>query len=667
MIDKLYVLIVYALFGLLIALCPALIKDRSGLRVNSPYDGWLKLPAPWLWTSIGLVMLALGVLVVSGEFRFVSLMLSLGLIAVISSLGSGKFDAGNIRSIFLALCISVTIPWWRRHGGVFDYSAFELLVFGLITFLISSVFTEKEPIVEHGFSFKWLLPYALLAAMLSFSTSTYSRVILMLWHHWGAYIGSAEMLLSGAAVFHDFPVQYGLGPTTLIAGTCFGDCWRGMYFVAGFTTFLFSVLIGTLALALTRKHWPAERLIVLMLCLAACFFWTAFPPTLSSPMATPSVSGLRFLPVVLMVTYLFFTPKIEHSKTRMFIAHGLWGFGVLWSPESAFYLTCVWWPYYIFVRRGKGDFRSRFKTLITASTRLLLIAVGLGLAFLIIYHLVYHKGPTLYGYLAYALNPPGPLPINPHGGVWYFIFAVIIGMMSLFHLWRKSGDTSLFRHGFLVLLLSYSVFTYFLGRSHDNNLLNIMPFVLLVLLHAISTSGGKIMTRISVVMVAALLSWLPIFGWTIWHDNANQGRAISFEPKSFRERISYSNPSTQQEIIKSNRGVPADVTSAIEYIHQHYGEPVTVLDFLMVLTGSATPNVWSAMNGFSNYPFIPAERRREFLSATAASLHRPGWLVIDRKYPADMWLADFDAVYERTNQLEFGVYYAIRFSPKKLS
>ena len=666
--DKPYIMMVYALFGLLIALYPSLARERvdSALNVQGRLS---KFPAQWLWKSIGLAISSVVMIVVLRESSSMVLLASFGLIAVASSLAIGKLDAMAILPNFFGLCVSTGILWWCRP---FNFTGIELLAFGLITFAIMVVFTDKEPLCERGFSFKWLLLYAPLAAVLCFSTGILFLgdhvAIPSLWHHWGAYIGPAQLLLSGAAVFHDFPVQYGFGPTALIASVCSNDCWQGMYYLTGFITFAFFMLISVLALALTRRHWPAERLVVLALCLVACFFWTSYPPLATSPILTPSVSGFRYLPATLMITYLFFTEKIEFSTFRMGIAHGLWVFGVLWSPESAFYVTSVWWPYYIFIRRGEGSLVSRLKALLNALLILLLIAAGLWIIITGIYHLSYHKAPTLYGFFAYIINPPLPVPIDPHGAVWYFIVAVAIEVMSLFYLWRKSGDSLLFRHGFLVLLLCFSVFSYYLGRSLDNNMFNIMPFILLLLLHAITTASEKNLTKISVVLVAALVGWLPVFRLYLWHDNVNQGKILSFEPKLLRDAISLSNPLTASKLIQYNGlavSAISDAIQAIDFIHQHYGEPVTVLDSPLVLTAAAVSEVWSAINNPANYGGIPSIHRREFLSATAASLNRPGWLIVYQSYPADEWLADFDSVYERTNRLEFGTYYAIRYTPKK--
>lgn len=662
--NKLYVIVAYALVGLVIALWPLWVTEKGGIASRFLFFRSMSTSTAWLWKVVSLVVVAIGVILITGESVVSPLIVCFGLIALASSISGGKFDTIVMLTSFLALCVSATLPWWHRNNGFLDISNYKLFAFGLFTIIFIRLFTAKALIGESRFPSTWIIVYSLLATILSFSTGFFAESnvhFLILWHHWGAYVGPSELLLTGATIFNDFPVQYGLGPTALLASICGNDCWKGMYYIVGATTLAFSVLVAVLALALTRigdlRFSPSLHFAVFALCLATCFFWTAFPPNATSPMMTPSVSGLRFLPATLLITYLFFAKQIEYSKLRMLIAHGLWVFGALWSPESMFYVTFVWWPYYLFIRRVEGGFLSRAKGFANAAMKLLVIGVGLVIVFNIVFRIIYNEAPTLYGFLAYALNPPGPMPINPHGAIWYFLLATVIGVSTLLHSWHRTGDTVSFRRGFLVQLLSYSTFSYFLGRSHDNNLLNIMPFVLLVLLNAISTADNKILSRASVVLTATFIGWFSIFGWQTWSNTIQGGRLLTFGQKSLL--------TSDQKPYPSSMSFPADASRAIDFLHQSYGEPVTVLDDSMNLVRAAQPSVWSAIHGPANFVYIPSQRRQEFLLRTATTLKRSGWLVIDRKFPADEWLADYDFAYGRKQQLEFGSYYAIRFSPKK--
>jgi hypothetical protein len=73
------------------------------------------------------------------------------------------------------------------------------------------------------------------------------------------------------------------------------------------------------------------------------------------------------------------------------------------------------------------------------------------------------------------------------------------------------------------------------------------------------------------------------------------------------------------------------------------------------------------MQSPSNYYFIPAQDRRKFIRLTAATLQRSGWLIVEQNFPMKEMVTDIDSVYQRTTQLQFGNYYAIHYTLKKVS
>ena len=84
----------------------------------------------------------------------------------------------------------------------------------------------------------------------------------------------------------------------------------------------------------------------------------------------------------------------------------------------------------------------------------------------------------------------------------------------------------------------------------------------------------------------------------------------------------------------------------------------------MNMDGVSPPSAWSAIHGPANFGFIPSERRREFLAASAKTLPRSGWLVVDKRYPErEQWLSDYDSVYRRGETRDFGSYIAIHYVP----
>jgi hypothetical protein len=656
--TKYYAILVYALLGLIIALWPFFFKGKNSASYALQFFKNFHLPSALFNKIVILLILSLSAILVTGE-KILSLnILCFCLIALGTSILSAKVNVIDLLTAFLTICVSSTIPWWERQDGHLIISNIKLLFFSLLTLLFIRLFSVKTAANKHINNSKvltaWIAGYVIIAAILSFSTGILhdTQAFRTLWHHWGAYIAPSELLLSGAKIFNDFPVQYGFGPTILIAKLCGNDCWQAMYYIVGFSNLVFSVLIAVMAFTFSRDRW-GERLAVMTICLAVCFLWTAFPPHACLPLVTPSVMGLRFLPAVILTTYLFFNKDVESSKLRKTIAHILWAMGALWSPESAFYVTFIWWPYYLFIQQNSTS--SRTKTLFRSALSLLSIAISLVVTFCIVYKFVYSQYPSLYGYIVYAIHPPGSMPINYRGGILFFLLALFIGTSSLLLNWYRENDTIAFRRGFLIQLLCYSVLSYFLGRSHDNNLLNLMPFLFLLLFYTITTTDSVILSKSSVVLLSTFIGWLALFGWHPWNTTFKENKLLEFNSKLFNDRFYHND---------MRFGISQNVIRAIDYIDINYGEPMTVLDSLFCLKPSIPPKVWSAIHDPANYVFIPSLERRRFLCNTAKKLNRAGWLVVDKKFLADEWLADYDFVYIRTNYIDFGTYYAIRYTPK---
>jgi hypothetical protein len=386
---------------------------------------------------------------------------------------------------------------------------------------------------------------------------------------------------------------------------------------------------------------------------------------------TPSVAGMRFLPLMAMVGWLLWRDRSSTATlSGRQIAHLLWALGVLWSPESAFYVTFVWWPYYLWLRCCKESglgVTVQLSTLPRAAGILVLTLLVVLLCFVAGYWLIYRTTPTAYGYFAYAINPPGPLPINPSGAILFFFAVLALGLMALSSMLRLSGNTREFRQIYLLVLLAYATFSYFLGRSHDNNLLNLLPFQLPVLLVAFRAPLSDWARTTAAVLLASLIGWSSLFGWDAWREMIWNGRLFEFNPQGMRVSFSYDDPYTAECVRRVgavDAGDPADAARAANYIEENFHEPLTTLDFAMNLRVTDNGAVWSAVHGSANFSFVPSARRQEFLVSTAKWLHRIGWLVVDRKFPADEWLMDFQSAYRVDRTMDFGSYYAVRFVPK---
>jgi hypothetical protein len=261
------------------------------------------------------------------------------------------------------------------------------------------------------------------------------------------------------------------------------------------------------------------------------------------------------------------------------------------------------------------------------------------------------------------------MPINPHGTVLFFLMATLLAALATYGQLKANKDSVLIQRGFVVQLLCYSAASYFLGRSHDNNVLNVLPFIAISLLYAQRALPSGALRHASIVLMAAVIGWLPLFGWGAWQHLINSNGVLTFQGTTLGQLLTWENSETSARIERRfnqyqlDAGSPADAGAALSWIRREYAEPATVLDFSMDLPHAAPNTAWSAIHGPANFPYIPSERRRQFIASTAERLKRTGWLVVDRKFPADEWLADFATAYRIAEKKDFGSYYALRMVP----
>ncbi|MCE4543844.1 hypothetical protein [Caballeronia sp. PC1] len=390
------------------------------------------------------------------------------------------------------------------------------------------------------------------------------------------------------------------------------------------------------------------------------YLWTAYPPNVGSPAVTPSVSGLRFLPLALLIAVITQRDDRRSTKPPSEYIHLIWLAGVLWSPESAAQVTVVWWPYYVWRCARSG------RNVLHANVRLACWLIATFVAFILIYRIAYGVFPSLTTYLAYVMYPPGPLPINPWGAIWFFGLAGLAGIVSVRRQLRRAPDDHRTQNLVVFALASFGAASYYLGRSHDNNLLNVSVFFLLLLLAVREISDSRLARFVSCAAIAALISYPVLFGWNSWTSLAQSGRLFEFRPRATVSNFTYTSPRGQQaNTAGSSLAATAsdDADRGMRTIVKQFDEPVTVLDAAINLDASNAGVPWSACHGPENFVYLPSALRRQFLASTADRLTRPGWLLISANYDAASFLSDYDAVYRRDRRLDFGTYYAIRYVP----
>lgn len=497
------------------------------------------------------------------------------------------------------------------------------------------------------------------------------------WHHWGAYIGPAQLLTQGIIPFNEIPLQYGLGPSLLISLGCQTDCWNSLYWISASFTIVMTYLLAYIALKLNQQKTFFREFWVLLTILLSCIIWTALPMALESVTSTPSTSGLRFLPGVLMTALLVWTSSKDSGNGKLnasippfawsFFPHNaLWIVSFWYSPEAGIQTSVLWFGY-CFLQNIYSGIQSIITNIFTTCSKLLFIFT-LGIAtFCVGFFAIWGQLPNLSTYFAYILHPPGPLPVNQNGCIWFAVMVTI-----LFFIWskqQKNKDIAKPKNTaiWIVFLLCYANFTYFIGRSADNNILNLLPYFGVLLVGLQSQLEKGMSKAIANVLLAAIIAWLPIMDWGNYARAIQSGEFFSLSPERLSQTFTRTNHSSDKYFvdpkeIANNR----DIGEALVFIASKYNEPVEIIDRFNLLDTAQTLAPWDGLHGPANFMYIPSSLRQRYLANVKTRLNRPGWILISSKIKeGGEFIKDYQSIYTEDARIRFGDYQAIRFIPSR--
>jgi hypothetical protein len=672
--------IAYVLAGLILAAAPivyVILRDSGGARnqiigvsrsatlvAMSLLTAWAIFILDGATFLGGSLVLAAAVSAFTAKDRLRTFLFSLAAIGASGTLIWWKYDDGHKSTIeykdmayffalALAFSMSALLPNVRRA------------VINIIILFIVVVF-----IIQHSTNMSVLL-----------DNDVYTAVR----HHWGAYVGPSETILSGARILYDIPAQYGLGPTLLIASVCGRNCWTGMYWITTIASVIYALLIVASASVIARRLTSCWTYgLTLLAAAAACMLWTSYPPQLAGPWSFPSTGGLRFIPLASMLLFVLWRESCSAgARPSRFFGHALWCFGAVWAPEAAFYSSFLWWPYLLWSSSQLND--RPILAAAHAGLEIICVAAAGVIAFISIFFLIYGVLPDFDVYVAYVVNPTGPQPPNPLGSIWFFGFVVILGISVATLLIRNRNAGREFASVFACLLSLSAVFSYYIGRSHDNNILNIMPFLVLLLAAIQSFATIPALSESARVALASTLACVALFGWsawrqTSWSDYANSDAASSMsyvrgptaeETGAAAISLPNTDPAKKQDgpdLGKSrlDGGNPLDAARAVFYVSSVRREPLIKIDDGLDIAPIG-PRAWSAIHDPIDFYFLPDALISKLIDRTMRQIKSPGWLVIAKhvdNVPETLrWQRLLEGSYVKTEEVDFGAYHAIRFEP----
>jgi len=585
-------------------------------------------------------------------------------------------------AIFLGLLISSFTAFWMHN----DHNRLSLGVLEAVQFFSITAFfywiLERQQVSTLSLLQRrvgyWLssLGFGIALVYLALQTGTNTQIdSFYQWHHWGAYIGQAELLVQGIVPFNDIPLQYGLGPASLIALSCKANCWIALYWIVSVAAIVFTILIALLGLKLSKVKSPACIGMVLLLGLLTSLLWPPYQNGILSISTFPSVSALRFLPSLLMLCALIFDPLKNiigyfSRPLRTLLLLALWLLAFAWSPEAGIQSSILWVPYYTWNRvKYKQGFKLLESMFLAALELFIAFVLGVGLMSACFYGF-FKEWPQLSQYLTYLHSLPGaPEKVNSNGLIWY-----VIACCGIWLYWIRGNRSHQSQLSvWLVALLCFANFTYFLSHNHDSVIADLSPYFLLLLLAIYGHSQQGALRSLVSMVIAGCIGWTTLMvGWGTVLTGALQDAQSS--PSAFfsvapHKLIDQFNRETQDPFRFIPRSAveklkSAELNQTLQYLHAQFHEPIEVFDQWMLINAQEAYPPWNGFHGPVTSSPLPPANRDAYLDRVAKKLQRSGWILFDKDFAMDDYLRNYDGAYSRTRELDFPHYHAIRYEPK---
>jgi hypothetical protein len=563
-----------------------------------------------------------------------------------------------------ALPLLAAVTWWAPEMALGWPSALFFLVAGVF----ASALPRWSP-TEAGPSpipiFVTLLGLAAIAT-LQLGQLGSPLGFWVAWHHWGAYVAPVQAMTAGGVPFRDFPVQYGMGPTLLIAALSSGDAWWGTYLAVVCVNTLYLIALGASINLALREAPRGLALLATLALVCTVLLWTGYPPDELGWMSTPSTGGMRFLPLALLVLLILRSEAVNRPVTAP--GYAVWLLSLAWSPEAGVYATIVWFPY-LGLRTAQARGADSVGAIAWVALRGAVVAVAALFVAAGVLTLLFRTGfgdwPSVSGFLTYIVNPPGALPPNPKGPVWLALATLAIGLAALVRAGARRLRAVMVCNLALIAVSSY----YLLGRSHDNNVLNLFPFVALMLSAALSVELPSILTGFSRMVLAGMIAWTATFGFQSVAASFRNGDALAIGPVRLIDRFRLATPDAWRllDAYLANQGGQhansADAGSALAWLAEQGGGPPLIVSPAMIMPRYQAGPTWTGVNNLANFDLLPRDVVADFIRNGAAAYRRPGWLLVDRTRP-ESWLDLFGSAYAVTEERVFGGYTAYRMVPK---
>lgn len=457
---------------------------------------------------------------------------------------------GESTAIVEAVCVSIAgalgvwamarLSWWEPLGMRLVGWERRWWLFGLTGIVVACLVAEQRSERTGRGGRRYLLLDAVMLCLLAVAVMRTTGMAdnIVAAHHWSVLTGPAEMVREGRALLGQVPSQYGFLSILVLAAIPAENCYAALYGLQVIALWLSGAI-----LYVVWRQWLAVwwwQIVAGLIVVCGVAFISGDTSILGGPMGYPSVGAVRFIWIYFLLGWLFWWQFKASPQTSLrhalWTGNAIWLGGVLWSVESAIYVTAAWLPAasVLAMRNEPGpEGCERWRALlqgisVVLSQVTLLLAVAIA-AIWIAYRLIYQRSPDWPAFWEYAVSfttSSGTLalPIDSQGPGW---------AMLLVHIALLAAVVAAESRRLLALIWAawgalWAVGTYYTARSHPNAVANLAPVVLLIiglLAHAAKDTAARAPMRPWSWLAMAV--WLGAMLWLVATNPAMLRRQVA--------------------------------------------------------------------------------------------------------------------------------------------
>lgn len=348
-----------------------------------------------------------------------------------------------------------------------SFSELKFIIIILLTIFFYTYKQDKVLLIKNKIVTAILFFMSILVVLLS----TQKQIDVQ---HYSHYVGPAYEISQGKSIISDSPSQYGYLSIHFIKSILeskginlynfhlLNKTLFGLFFIGFFIIFI----------KLTKNP-----IVTTILTITAAFFQTYFTEYRGT--LFPSTGPLRFGFGLLIIFIILYLPK----KYKIIIASLISSIAIFWSAETAIYIV----PAFVFTVGSycyinTKNLKKSFKLFLRKISPFVVISCFLFILILIKEYGYSKTFPPLLNYFDFVLiyqNGRASLPIPLLGNYYPVILTLIIGLsLAIYALYKKDKDNFTLALIF-ICIHNLAIFSYFIGRSHQNNIVNISPFIFL--------------------------------------------------------------------------------------------------------------------------------------------------------------------------------------------